>query len=191
MMKNQLMKLIGENGVDAYGVNAYVSYVFVASFLGYSSGSGPIVAYHYGADHMEEIRNILYKSMKIIVVGAVLMTSISSAFATPLAKIFVSYDAELLQLTSRFLRIYSFYYLFCGYSIYLSSFFTALGNGPISAVISFCRLFVFEVAMVLLLPVFFGVDGVWYAPVAGSVLSATLSFTILTIQNKNYHYLRG
>lgn len=185
-----LMSYFGENGVDAYGVISYLNYVFVASFLGYASGSSPIVAYHYGADNTYEINNILKKSMVIISAGALIMFAISGLFARQLAAIFTSYDAELWNLTTQAMKIYCIYYLFCGFSIYMSSFFTALGNGPVSTVISFLRTFVFEVGCVFILPRIFGTDGVWFSPVMAQVLALAVSFTLLFVKNKQYRYLR-
>ena len=185
----QLMKYIGENGVDAYGVIAYVSYVFVASFLGYSSGSVPIVSYHYGAKNQKEIQNILKKSLGIVAVGAGLMFLLSNLLSKPFATIFTGYDAELLMLSTHALKIYSFYYLFSGFSIYMSGFFTALGNGPISAVISFTRTVLFEITLVLLLPAVFRDDGIWLSPVIAQVLALFVSFGLLLIKNKQYGYL--
>lgn len=185
-----LMSYFGENGVDAYGVISYLNYVLVASFLGYASGSSPIVAYHYGANNTYEINNILKKSMVIISAGALIMFAISGLFARQLAAIFTSYDAGLWDLTTRAMKIHSIYYLFCGFSIYMSSFFTALGNGPVSAVISFLRTFVFEVGCVFILPGIFGTDGVWFSPVTAQVLALAVSFTLLYVKNKQYRYLR-
>lgn len=185
-----LMSYFGENGVDAYGAISYLNYVFVASFLGYASGSSPIVAYHYGANNTYEINNILKKSMVIISAGALIMFMVSGLFARQLAAIFTSYDAGLWDLTTHAMKIHSIYYLFCGFSIYMSSFFTALGNGPVSAVISFLRTFVFEVGCVFILPGIFGTDGVWFSPVTAQVLALALSFTLLFVKNKQYRYLR-
>ncbi len=184
-----LMKYFGDNGVDAYGVISYLNYVFVASFLGYSSGSAPIVAYHYGAQNTYEINNILKKSAVIITVGAIMMFGISETFARELASIFTSYDQGLWNLTTHAMKIYCFYYLFCGYSIYMSSFFTALGNGPVSAVISFLRTFIFEVGFVLVLPGFFGSDGVWFSPVNAQAVSLLVSLFLLLRMNGKYRYL--
>ena len=149
----QLMKYAGENGIAAYGVLMYVSMIFNAIFIGYSVGTAPIVSYHYGADNKPELKGLLKKSVIITSVVAVFMLASGELLAYPLSKIFVGYDAELLEMTGHAFRIYSLAFLLCGFSIYGSSFFTALGNGLISALIAFLRTLLFQVAAVIILPI--------------------------------------
>ena len=184
----QLMRLMGSQGVAVFGVIMYVSFIFAAIFLGYSMGSAPIVGYHYGADHREELRGLLRKSLILITgIGAVL-TAAALVLARPLAMIFVSYDGGLLSVTARALSIYSLSYLLSGYNIYASSFFTALNDGLTSALISFGRTLVFQVAAVLILPMIWGVDGVWSAVIAAEGLAFVLSLCCLLRGRKKYGY---
>ena len=184
----QLMRLMGSQGVAVFGVIMYVSFIFAAIFLGYSMGSAPIVGYHYGADHREELRGLLRKSLILITgIGAVL-TAAALVLARPLAMIFVSYDGGLLSVTARALSIYSLSYLLSGYNIYASSFFTALNDGLTSALISFARTLVFQVAAVLILPMIWGVDGVWSAVIASEGLAFVLSLCCLLRGRKKYGY---
>ena len=157
----QLMKFAGENGVAAYGVIMYVNFIFIAIFLGYAYGSAPIVAFNYGARRTEELQNVLKKSLKLILGTGISLFLIATVFAGVLSGLFVGYDAELYRLTVRGFHLYAISFLLCGFNIYGSSFFTALNNGVVSAAISFLRTVVFEVAAILILPVFFGVDGIW------------------------------
>ena len=159
----QLMKFAGENGVAAYGVIMYVNFIFIAIFLGYAYGSAPIVAFNYGARRTEELQNVLKKSLKLILGTGISLFLIATVFAGVLSGLFVGYDAELYRLTVRGFHLYAISFLLCGFNIYGSSFFTALNNGVVSAAISFLRTVVFEVAAILILPVFFGVDGIWCA----------------------------
>ena len=184
----QLMRLMGSQGVAVFGVIMYVSFIFAAIFLGYSMGSAPIVGYHYGAGHREELRGLLRKSLILITgIGAVL-TAAALVLARPLAMIFVSYDEGLLSVTARALSIYSLSYLLSGYNIYASSFFTALNDGLTSALISFARTLVFQVAAVLILPMIWGVDGVWSAVIAAEGLAFVLSLCCLLRGRKKYGY---
>lgn len=184
----QLMRLMGSQGVAVFGVIMYVSFIFAAIFLGYSMGSAPIVGYHYGAGHREELRGLLRKSLILITgIGAVL-TAAALVLARPLAMIFVSYDGGLLSVTARALSIYSLSYLLSGYNIYASSFFTALNDGLTSALISFARTLVFQVAAVLILPMIWGVDGVWSAVIAAEGLAFVLSLCCLLRGRKKYGY---
>lgn len=185
----QLMKIAGPNGVAAYGIIMYMSFLFMSVFIGYSIGSAPIISYHYGARNYDELKNLFRKSMVLVGGASLLMLIISTAFSSPLAKIFVGYDAELLKLSSRALKLYSISFLFSGINMFTSAFFTALNNGFISAGLSFLRTLVFQVIMILFLPRVFGLDGIWLSVVAAEVLA--LIVTILTlIRNKNrYHYI--
>lgn len=187
----QLMRFSGEDGVAAYGVIMYVNFIFVAIYMGYSIGSAPIVGYHYGAKHHEELQGLLRRSLGILAVGALLLTAAGELLASPLAHIFVSYDAGLLEMTCRGFRIYSLSYLLCGFSIFGSAFFTALNNGLISAVISFARTLVFQIVCVLVLPIFWELDGVWSSIIVAETLGVLVTVTLLIANRKKYHYFRS
>ena len=172
----RLIRFAGENGVAAYGVIMYIGFVFSAIFFGYMLGSSPIVSYHFGAGNRSELKNLFRKSIAFIAVIGIAMTAIAVLSAPKIAHIFVGYDEELHNLTVRALTLYSFAFLFTGFNIFGSAFFTALNDGFISALISFLRTLIFEVAAVLVLPSFFGIDGVWLAPLAAEC--AALAVTI-------------
>lgn len=184
----QLMKLAGENGVAAYGTIMYVQFVFIAIFIGYAIGTAPIVSYHYGAENHKELKNLLFKSMWLMIGGGVALMLAANLLATPLSQIFVGYDAELYDMTVRGFRVHSFSFLLCGFCIFGSSFFTALNNGPVSAIISFLRTVVFQVSAVLILPVLLGIDGIWLS-VSVAELAALLVTVIFLVKLKNrYRY---
>ena len=185
----QLIRLAGEDGVAAYGVLAYVSFIFAAIFLGYAVGSAPIVSFHYGAEHPDELKSLLRKSLTLMGLGGIAMTLLSFALSAPVSRIFVGYDAELYAMTVRGFRIFSVAFLLCGFNIYGSAFFTALNNGLISAVISFLRSLVFQSVCVLLLPVFLGIDGIWLALLASELLSLTVTFYFLARNGRKYQYI--
>ncbi len=184
----QLMKYIGTNGVVAYGIIMYVGFIFVGTYMGYAVGSAPVISYHYGAGNKDELKNLFKRSLTIIIVSSVVMTLIAEIIAGYLAGIFVSYDNNLLELTTEAIRIYAVSYLISGINIFASSFFTALNNGVISAVISFMRMFVFQIVMILLLPVVLGISGIWTAVIAAEVLSVVISVMFLVKNRKKYSY---
>ena len=184
----QLMKFAGEDGVAAYGVIMYVNFIFIAVFLGYSMGSAPVIGYHYGADNREELKNLLGRSLAILCVMAVVLTGLAELLALPLSSIFVGYDEALLAMTTRAFQIYSLSFLVCGFNIFGSSFFTALNNGLISAAISCLRALVFQVAAVMLLPLVFGLDGIWFSILVAEGASLTLTVFCLVKYRKRYHY---
>ena len=185
----QLLKYIGEDGISAYGVLMYVQFVFIAIDIGYSIGCAPIVGFHFGAQNHTELKNMLGKSVKLMCGAGVVMAVLAQVLAAPLARLFVGYDEVLYTLTCHAFRLFSFAFLFAGFNIFASSFFTALNNGLISAVISFLRTLVLQTSSVILLPLIFGVDGIWYAITAAEIFATTISVTFLFAKRKKYHYM--
>ena len=185
----QLMKVAGENGVAAYGSIMYANFIFIAIFIGYSIGSAPIVSYHYGAGNHSELKNMFKKSLRLIGIWEIGLFVFSQVITTPLAKLFVGYDAELFEMTRHGFRIYFISFLINGFNIYGSAFFTALNNGMISAAISFLRTLLFQMAAVLILPVFFGVNGIWSAVTVAELCTLFMTAAFFIRQRKKYHYM--
>lgn len=184
----QLMKYAGENGIAAYGVVMYVNFIFQAIFMGYSVGSAPIVGFNYGSGNKKELKSILGKGIRIIVVGAFTMFVLGQVLARPLAQVFVGYDKELFDITVAGFMIFSCSFLFSGFPILGSSFFTALSDGLTSALISFLRTLVFQVTAVLILPVFFKLTGVWMSVVVAEFLAMIATIIFLVAKKKKYGY---
>lgn len=184
----QLMRLAGENGVAAYGVIMYANFIFSAIYIGYSIGSAPVVGYHYGAGNSSELKNLVGKSLRIISAAGLILTCLAELLAYPLTNIFVGYDTVLFELTRHGFRIYALAFLINGFNIWGSGFFTALGNGIVSAIISFLRTLVFQVSIVIILPIFLGVDGVWLAIVIAEGLALMVTGTFLIKKRKKYRY---
>lgn len=184
----QLMRFTGEDGVAAYGVIMYVNFIFVAIYMGYSIGSAPIVGYHYGAKHQEELRGLLRRSLWILGIDAVLLTVAGELFSSLLSKIFVSYDDALFAMTRHGFRLYSLSYLLCGFNIFGSAFFTALNNGMVSAVISFARTLVFQIVCVLVLPIFLKLNGIWISILVAEFLGILVTASLLIANRKKYSY---
>lgn len=185
----QLLNYAGEDGVAAYGVLMYVSMIFCGVFIGYSIGSAPIIGYHYGAANHGELKGLLKRSVGIITVFSVVMVGLSFLLSAPLSSLFVGYDKELFALTKQGFNIFSLAFLFMGMAIFGSGFFTALNDGLTSAAISFLRTVVFQVAAVLIFPILWGIDGIWWSIVAAE-LAAVAVFVIFLFAKKNkYHYV--
>lgn len=185
----QLMKFAGENGVAAYGTMMYINFIFLAIFLGYSIGSAPIISFHYGAGNHDELKNLFKKSLKLIGTWGIMLALLSQLLAHPLSKLFVGYDAELFTMTEHGFRLYCLAYLIDGFNIFGSSFFTALNNGAVSAAISFLRTLVFQIIMLLLLPLLFGINGIWCAVGVAELLTLCVTITFIISQRKKYHFL--
>ena len=184
----QLMRLAGQNGIAAYGAVMYVEFAFVAVFIGYSIGTAPIVSYHYGAGNNDEVKNMLQKSFKIMSILGITMMVLAQILASPLAKVFVGYDKKLFDMTVHGFRLFSFYFILAGINIYSSSFFTALNNGIISAIISFSRTLGFETLSVIILPIFLQLDGVWLAITVAEICAFVISISFLIAKKEKYHY---
>ena len=184
----QLMKYIGEDGVSAYGTFMYIGMIFVAIFIGYSSGIAPVFGYNLGADNREELHNVFKKSVLIIGVFSVLMLILAEFLAMPLSKLFVGYNDTLFEITERAIAISSGCFLFSGIGIFASSLFTALNNGLISAVISFLRTIVFQSASVLILPLVFGVKGIWISVIVADFAAAVVAVIFIVAKRKKYGY---
>ena len=181
----QLMRFAGENGVAAYGVLMYIQFIFIAIFIGYTIGTAPIIGYHYGAGNRGELKNMLRKSFLLMAAAGICMMLAAKILAAPLAAIFVGYDQELLEMTRHAFSVFSYSFILAGLNIFTSSYFTALNNGVVSAIISFSRTLVFQTLSVLILPIFLGLDGIWWAITVAEVLAFVVSFFFLRRKKLN------
>lgn len=184
----QLMKYAGENGVAAYGVLMYVNFIFISIFIGYAIGTAPVIGFHYGAQNHGEMHSLLHKSLLIISVASVSMVGLCLLLAAPLADIYVGYDLTLMEMTLRGFYFSAFSFLFAGFAIFGSSFFTALNNGPISALISFLRTLVFQISAVLVFPLIWKIDGIWLSMIVAELMAALISVLFIMGLRKKYQY---
>ena len=184
----QLLRFAGENGVAAYGTIMYIQFIFLAIFIGYTIGTGPIISYHYGAGNHRELKNLLKKSLILVSAAGIAMMAVAWALSSPLSKVFVGYDKELFEMTKHAFRMFAFSFVLAGVNIFASAFFTALNNGGVSAAISFMRTLVFQIISVLVLPIFLGLDGIWYSITVAEVLAFGVSLIFLVLNRRKYHY---
>lgn len=184
----QLLKYAGENGVAAYGVIMYVNFIFVAIFIGYAIGTAPIIGFHYGAKNESELKSIFKKSMNLNFIAGIVLAVVGLFLSRALAELFVGYDPELCEMTVKGFRIYTISFLFCGLNIFGSSLFTALGNGLVSAVISFLRTLLFQVAAILIMPLIWGLDGIWYSVAVAEIVALVLTMAFVVKLRGKYHY---
>ncbi|MCI8285312.1 MAG: MATE family efflux transporter [Firmicutes bacterium] len=184
----QLMRFAGDDGIAAYGTIMYVNFIFIAVFMGYAVGSAPLVGYNYGSENKTELKNLLKKSLTMIGLAGISMLILAELLAKPLTKFFVGYDDALFEMTCYGLRIYAAAFLVNGFNIYVSSFFTALNNGVVSGIISFLRTFVFQIVVVMILPIFFGLNGIWGSIIIAEVLALFVSIAFLMVNRKKYGY---
>lgn len=185
----QLMRLAGEDGVSAYGAIMYINFIFISIFIGFSIGVAPIVGFHHGARNRAELKNVFTKSLVIVSVAAAVMTATALGLNGPLSRVFVGYDQTLLDMTRHGFFIYSFSFLFVGFNIFSSAFFTALNNGLVSAILSVLRTLVFQIVCVIVLPLFLQLDGIWFSIIVAETLGLFDSAVFLLIDRKKYGYL--
>lgn len=184
----QLMRIIGENGIAAYGVFMYISFVFAAIIIGYSIGSAPIVSYNLGAENYEELQNIFRKSLRLLAVLGIILTVLSRIFSGTLLEIFVGYDEELFEISKSGFKIFSLYFIIFGFNIWGSAFFTALNDGLVSAVISFVRTLLFQATSVMILPLLFGLNGIWASASVAEVFALLVTIIFFINKRKKYYY---
>ena len=185
----QLLQFAGDDGVAAYGVMMYVSMIFSAVFVGYSVGTAPVIGYHNGAGNHAELRGILKKSMVILAISGLAMLAAAEWLAAPLSRIFVGYSRSLMDMTVHGFTIFAVSFPFMGYAIFASGFFTALNDGVTSAIISFLRTLVFQLGAVLLLPMLWKLDGIWWSVVVAEVMAVVFSVIFLIAKRKRYRYM--
>lgn len=194
LYNSQLLRYAGEAGVAAYGVLMYVNFIFVSVFIGYSIGCAPVIGYHYGAENTTELKGLLKKSIVIVVLTSIAMVGISLSLAVPMSHAYVSYNPALFDMTKSAFMYSSFAFLFTGIAIFGSSFFTALNNGPVSAVISFLRTLLFQTVAVIVMPLIFeamggeGINGIWSSIIAAEAMAVVVTVIFLLAKRKKYHY---
>lgn len=184
----QFMHYVGENGVSAYGVIMYVSFVFVAIYIGYSMGVAPLIGFNYGAGNKSELQNIFRKSLVILTITNITMFVMAEVLTVPMAKIFVGYNQSLNELTVHGMRIYSVAFLVMGLNVFASAFFTALSNGKISAILSVTRTLILQLIMIYVLPMLFDVDGLWAVVIAVEGISLIVAVYYILKNRRTYGY---
>lgn len=184
----QLLKFAGEDGIAAYGTMMYVNFVFLSAFIGYSIGTSPVVSFHYGAQNHDELKSLLKKSGVIISICSVVMLVLGWVLAMPMSRLYAGYDPALLEMTVHGFYIFAWSFLFAGFAIFFSGFFTALNDGLTSAIISFLRTLVFQIAAVMLLPLVWGIDGIWWSVVVAEVMAVVVGLIFLVAKRKKYGY---
>lgn len=184
----QLLRYAGEDGVAAYGILMYISFLFNAIFIGFSIGTAPVISYHYGAKNENELKSLLKKCINITLITSIAMFILSEVLSPIFSNIFVGYDEYLYEMTIRGFVIFSFAFLFMGFAIFFSSFFTALNDGLTSAVISFVRTLIFQIGFVIILPLFLDLDGIWLSVVVTELSAVVVSIIFLVCKRKRYKY---
>lgn len=188
LFNNVLIRLAGADGVAAMTVLFYASDIMVTLFVGYCTGIAPIISYNFGKEEVDRLKKIHRISLKVIGLFALSTFVIAQIVASPLVSVFAPVGTSVYEMAVHGFRIFVFSFLFSGFSVYASAMFTAYSDGRTSAIISAMRTFVFIVGMILLLPIVFGLNGVWAAMPIAEMLGAGISFYFLKKYKNKYQY---
>lgn len=183
-----MLRYVGQDGVAAITIIMYVLMFVSSLFSGYSYGVAPMISYYYGERNHEKLKKLIRTSFMIIAVISVSSLSLSIAITEPLVSIFTRPDNPVYGLAVTGNRICSLALLFIGFNIFASGMFTALNNGMVSAILAFSRSFVFMIVCLLLLPILFGVTGIWLANPLAELLSIILAAVMFLKYKKRYQY---
>lgn len=185
-----MLKLAGEDGVAAITIVLYGQFLFTALYLGFSMGVAPVVSFNYGNQNHAQLKRIYKICIGFILGSSVFILGIALLFSEPIVGIFTGEENHTYELAVEGFFQFSFNYLFAGINIFASALFTSLSNGKISAIISFCRTFVFITVSIVLLPRVMGITGVWLSVPLAELVTLFISITYLKGQKEVYHYGR-
>lgn len=186
-----MMRLAGPNGVAAITIILYGEFLFNAFQMGFSIGISPIVGFQYGAQNKDQLKRIYKTTFIFVIASSVVITVVAAVLAKPIVTIFTK-DPGTWELASVGFQIFAINFLFNGFNIASSGFFTALSNGKVSALISFCRTLFFTVVFLLVLPRVWGLNGAWIAIPASELCTLVLSICMHTkyfIRKGKHNYL--
>ena len=183
-----MLKYVGEEGVAAVTIIMYVLMFASSLYTGYAYGVAPMISFYYGEQNQEKLKELITLSMKVIAVISLLTVAASYFLTRPLVTVFARPDNPVYDLAVTGNRICTIALLFIGFNIFASGMFTALSNGVVSAVLAFSRSFVFMLIAMLVLPAFWGVNGVWLATPAAELMAVILSACMFMKYKKRYQY---
>ncbi len=183
-----MLKYVGEEGVAAVTIIMYVLMFASSLYTGYAYGVAPMISFYYGEQNQEKLKELITLSMKVIAVISLLTVTASYFLTRPLVTVFARPDNPVYDLAVTGNRICTIALLFIGFNIFASGMFTALSNGVVSAVLAFSRSFVFMLIAMLVLPAFWGVNGVWLATPAAELMAVILSACMFMKYKKRYQY---
>jgi len=182
-----IMKYAGASGVAAISVLMYILFIFISISIGITMGVQPVISYNYGAQNYNLIRDLIKKSVTVLMSLSVITFILIQFFGIYPVQLFLKGDIETSKIAVNGLKIFSFALLLAGLNILGSGYFTAINNGKISAVISFARSIVFVIPGILLWPKIFLLNGVWITIPIAEVLTLFITFKFIkrdTIMNK-------
>ena len=182
----QLLRMLGEDGVAAYGVTVFVEGIFAAVFYGLAMQATSIVGYHFGAKNYPELKSLLKNGIILNFISGILMFVLAQVSAPLISRIYVGYDETVYRLSVHAMRMYAFAFLLQGFNEYASAYFTGLNNGLVSGILAFTRTFLIQTVMILVLPLLLGTDGLWLAQAATEVFAAVIAIVFFITRKHEY-----
>lgn len=183
-----MMKLLGEDGVAAITIIIYTQFLLTALYIGFSMGVAPVISYNYGKQDNARLKKVFSICMRFIILVSIVIFGSAYAFGPPLVSFFAEKGTSVYEIARKGFLIFPFSFLFCGLNIFTSATFTALSNGKLSAVLSFLRTFGLILVLLLILPEFMGVTGVWLAVPIAELITMAVAFAFLYQNKDRYHY---
>ena len=174
LFNKSILVFNGENGVAAMSIIIYIYYFFIAVYFGVAVGIGPMISYNFGAKNKEKIKESLRHSFISISISSIVIFLISLFGGKYIIALFTN-DIQVYNISISGIKLFSYCFLIIGFNIFMSGYFTAIGNGQISAIISVLRSLIFVVGTIIILPRFIGVNGIWLAIPISELLTVFFS----------------
>ena len=178
-----VMKYFGEDGVAAVTIIMYIYYFFISFYMGIAVAVAPVVSYNVGAEKPRKIREMLRYSFCTIAITAVLILAASLLGGPAIIHLFVQ-SGNVYDITWQALRLFSPVFVFIGFNVFLSGYFTALGNGLTSAVISLLRSLVLVVLFIAVLPLLLQENGIWLTMPFSEAVTVLVALQLYRMQGR-------
>lgn len=168
----------GDMAVGAYGISNRVAFVFVMIVMGINQGMQPIAGYNYGAQKYDRLFRVLKYAIFAATATMVVSWIVAQFFPYQCARLFTT-NEELIRLSVDGIRINMLVFPIIGYQMVVTNFFQSIGKAKISIFLSLSRQMIFLLPAVILLPYWFGIDGVWYAMPVSDFVAAVVTAIVM------------
>lgn len=190
LINKSLMQHGGDLYIGGYSIVNRIAMLFVMIVMGLNQGMQPIVGYNFGARKFDRVT----KTLKYVVCCAVTVTTtgflVCQLFPQFITKLFTD-DAELIAISSHGLRIVLAMFPFVGFQMVTSNFFQSIGMAPKAIFLSLTRQLLFLVPFLLILPSFYGPNGVWMSMPMADAAATTLAAILLWKQFRKFRRMHA
>lgn len=186
-----MLRMVGASGVAAVNIILNLHYFVISIFIGYIMGIAPLISYFYGAKEYKKIDKIIGYSKTFIIVTSIISAVVFLLFAGTIVQIYESPGSELYEMSVAGVRWMAPALLLGGINVFASGFFTAYGNGVISAIISASRALIMVIIGMFLLSWIFGLNGIWMTLTFAELMTLGLTFGMFGKYKSKYNYNFG